>query len=199
MMKNRKLILRTITTGILIFSQCDKAVSHPDKAKVKTAKLVSFGGWELSEDIDVISLSARRIRSEDISSVNKFKNLKTLSLAENPITSIEVLRGNKSINDLTLSYTYVSDLSPLSENEQLESLSVIFSKVRRIEMLPKTLKELVIDETIEKDSLEAYRKKNPNCKIIIVPMANLNKHLHPERWWEDPSSKVYNHDYLYEK
>lgn len=186
--------------AIIIALQCFLSCEYFNRGNRKDQPaVISFAGYEHEPEIKVLSFSARKIRSEDIANVNKFKDLEELSLAENPITSIEALRGNETIKELILSYTYVSDISPLSENTTLESLTVAMSKVRRIDKLPVTLKELIIDETVAEDSIEAYRKKNPDCEIKIISLSRLNKHLHPERWWEDPTSKTYKHDYLHEK
>ncbi|HRG49042.1 MAG TPA: hypothetical protein PLG41_22735, partial [Leptospiraceae bacterium] len=56
----------------------------------------------------------------------------------------------------------------LSELNNLEVLSIENTQVKEIDKLPKNLKELRIGKSVNKESIEKYKRENPDCNVRIM-------------------------------
>lgn len=151
------------------------------------------GDTVLKSDMQEVYLDRHRVKN--LRWVRKIKNLKELEVSQNPIYDIELLRNHKTLEILDIDYTYVSDLSPLENVTTLRELTVHFSKVTKVHMLPVSLKTLIIDERVDKESLDEYKKKNPNCEVIVWKLSQRPPYNGPNNYWQDDVKRSIDRQY----
>lgn len=178
-----QLINRTsflILVMVTVFWQC-KGNDLDDSIRMAEKVLVG----DTPVDLNQKDVYLDRHRVKDMKWVLKMKSLKKVNVSQNPIHNIEPLKNNQSIQHLSIAHTYIEDLSPLKDVTTLKYLAVHFTKVRHVDMLPASLEKLIIDERVDKKSLEEYKKKNPKCKILIWKMSQKRPFQGPNNYWED--------------
>lgn len=193
MLKTKRIFFGKLVSSVVlisIFWQCRG--SEPDNA-VRMAELILVGSTPVDLSQEVLNLRQQRIK--DLKWVLKMKNLKKLYISQNPFYDLGPLQTNTTLEHLSIPYTNVSDLNPLKNVTTLEYLSVHFSKVTQVHMLPASLETLIIDERVEKASIEKYKKKNPDCEILIWQMKKRNPNWGPNKFRDDELRRSIDKEY----
>jgi len=154
----KKTTLLLLLTFLLFFGSCGEDSTNknedPDKNEVGDSETSDEDVTEVvftdeafkacikdltgAEEIDPKTLAEIKILRctnmgiTDISGIEAFASLETLSLFENSIEDISKLAELTNLKEVELGVNMISDLSPLSELSSVEKLSVSFNKVSDI-------------------------------------------------------------------
>ena len=157
--------------------------------KNKTVTDLSF----LKHCINAETLILENTNTKNLKNISSLAKLKTLTLCDVPIRSIEAIIPLKSLENITLSGTAVTDVSPIAKSvnkKQLKSINIIDSKLTDISPLAdydvlNGLNELYLSCNNIHD-LSAFSKIKETPKIGTIDLSD-NRILNFK-----PFEKIYN-------
>ncbi|HRG77395.1 MAG TPA: leucine-rich repeat domain-containing protein [Leptospiraceae bacterium] len=118
------------------------------------------------KNLKILDVSSTNIK--DISPLIGLNNLENLAISGTEIYNIDQIRFLKNLKKLYARHINLKDVSFLSELNNLEVLSIENTQVKEIDKLPKNLKELRIGKSVNKESIEKYKRENPDCNVRIM-------------------------------
>ena len=138
------------------------------KEEFESGKIVVICGEKYDVETTTLDLSKKGIRSGRLDEVSKLRNLKTLKLADNEITTLDFLKGMNSLESLDLSGNEISDISVLAGLVNLRTLHLDDNKIEDFTPLYelKNLTMLTISGMdIKESQLKELKEKLPDCII----------------------------------
>lgn len=147
-----------------------KRIEELEKAKeeYESGKIVVICGEKYDVDTTTLDLSQKGLRSGRLDDVAKLKNLKTLKLAGNELTTIDFLRDLKSLESLDLSDNEITDITVLAalinlrtahlDNNNIKDFTPLY-ELKKLTML--TISGIDIKES----QLKELKQALPDCII----------------------------------
>ena len=169
-----------------------------DFPKVKIVWRIYFGEWSMKTDDIAFSVKIpkhmhhKRLTSEDIEVLKYCTDLQALDLGHQAITDISVI-GNylKDLRVLILADNKISDLSPLSNLENLHYLEVFMNKITDLSPLEKckNMVDLNISYNLDLKNIDSILKfsKLERLWLVMTKVSNNNYKLLKETY---PNSKI---------
>ena len=130
-------------------------------------RAVTFGGKRFTSDAEEITAVSAGV--SDLSGLEKFSVLKSLTLTGNTVSSLEPLRGLPKLENLALGNNRVSDLSPLSGCTTLKRLLLPNNKLSDLKPLYGLTKLRALDirgnTSLTLEDVLALHEALPDCEI----------------------------------
>lgn len=129
---------------------------------------VIIDGEEYQVNITSIDLSGRRLRSGELTELERLTELTSLKLAKNRIESLNFLKPLNQLVSLDLSENEITDIDVLARLTSLKTLHLDGNKIKDFEPLYnlKNLTKLSItDIKINESQLKELKEALPNCSI----------------------------------
>lgn len=101
----------------------------------------------------------------DVAPLGMLGAIESLDLSNNPLEEIGPLSRLEKMKDLNLRRTLVKDLAPLKGLPGLEVLNIRHTPVEDLAPLPKSLKKIYLDSSIQEGVIQKFRKSRPGCEI----------------------------------
>lgn len=128
---------------------------------------VTLGGKRFTSDAEEITVLSAGV--SDLSGLEKFSGLISLTLTGNNVSSLEPLRGLPKLENLALGNNRVSDLSPLSSCTSLKRLLLPDNELRDLKPLYALTKLRALDirgnASLTPEDVLALHEALPDCEI----------------------------------
>jgi internalin A len=174
-----KLDIRGMRGGIdLSYVQSIGSLKSLDVSCSNVTNLQLIGNLPLLEELELTNMKFDN--DTDLSFINNIVSLRSLNLSRNSIDSIEFLRGNESITYLTIQFTKVSDLSPLTGNRTLKRLDIQYNTfIKNLDFM-KANDTLEIIDAMGASSIECIDGLEGNVTIFELDLrfTKVRDHTH---------------------
>lgn len=122
----------------------------------------------LNDFIKLKKLDLSETRFNDISEISELPNLEELNLAKTNVTTLTGLSGSE-LRFLDISFTGISDLTPIKYFEKLQVLSINNTQIRQVAALneiPRLQKVYADNMLVSEDLMNEFKRDNPDILLI---------------------------------
>ncbi len=150
-------------TDLKPLSNCKKL----ERLNLKGTKITDLS--PLSSCTALSSLDLTKVKVTNLKALAKCQNLQRLVLAQTPITDLSPLAKCPNLQSLDLVETSVTDISVLATFPKLRSLDLRKTKVTDLKPLygVKTLTYITLSKTMPTETVDAFKKALPKCRISL--------------------------------
>lgn len=145
-----------------------KAEKGSDESASGTPSVLTIDGREITPDTRSLLLSEKNLTDSDIAGLSTLYQLESLSLSDNNLTDISVLKNLTTLNFLQINGNRISDISALALLTNLKTLYIDDNPIADFTPLHglSALRTLSMKGVhITESQLEALQEALPNCKI----------------------------------
>lgn len=121
--------------------------------------------WRNSRNLKYLDLSGEQLQNP--AGLSTYPSLQVLNLLYcRELTDISFVKKMPTLEELNLSHTKVTDLSPLTGLPSLRMVTANMTPVRKLPSTTPSLKKLdIVSSKVKEADVTTFRKANPDCQV----------------------------------